>query len=315
MRFFNRLGATEIDPDTVCNKAGHVALDYVYGASETGFDPRTARDAACVLVWGANPSASAPHVDEHWLTELPGELIVVDPIRTPTAARADLHLQPFPGSDAALAFALLSVIRARGAARQSIPRRAHGRMGGAEPLLDGLDAGWGEAITGVPAELIEEAALLYARGPSLLWLGQGLQRQRTGGNVMRACAVLPAATGNLGRPGAGFLYLNGSDSRGIDFDYLTGARPAEATPASPISQMDLAETLEDPARTGASSPGTSTSQRRTPTRHDSTGRSRARTCSRSSSTCSRPTPCASPTSSCRRRASSSSTTWCAPTST
>ena len=73
MRFFNRLGATEVDPDTVCNKAGHVALDYVYGASETGFDPRTARDAACVVVWGANPSASAPHVDEHWLSEAPGQ--------------------------------------------------------------------------------------------------------------------------------------------------------------------------------------------------------------------------------------------------
>ena len=250
MRFFNRLGATEIDPDTVCNKAGHVALDYVYGASETGFDPRTARDAACVLVWGANPSASAPHVDEHWLTELPGELIVVDPIRTPTAARADLHLQPFPGSDAALAFALLSVIRREGLLDRAFLGEHTVGWEELEPLLDGLDAGWGEAVTGVPAELIEEAALLYARGPSLLWLGQGLQRQRTGGNVMRACAVLPAATGNLGRPGTGFLYLNGSDSRGIDFDYLTGAHLAEATPP-PISQMDLAETLEDPARAQA----------------------------------------------------------------
>ena len=65
---------------------------------------------ACIVVWGANPSASAPHADEHWLREAPGTMIVVDPIRTETAARADLHLQPFPGSDAALAFALLHVI-------------------------------------------------------------------------------------------------------------------------------------------------------------------------------------------------------------
>ena len=107
MRFFNRLGATEVDPDTICNKAGHVALDYVYGTSIDGFDPRTARDSGCIVVWGANPSASAPHQHEHWLPESPAQVIVVDPVRTPTAREADLHLQPFPGSDAALAFALL----------------------------------------------------------------------------------------------------------------------------------------------------------------------------------------------------------------
>ena len=72
MRFFNRLGATEVDPDSVCNKAGHVALDYVFGSSVTGFDPRTVADAACILVWGANPSASGPHQHEHWLGEAPG---------------------------------------------------------------------------------------------------------------------------------------------------------------------------------------------------------------------------------------------------
>ena len=54
LRFFHRLGATEIDPDTICNKAGHVALEYVYGTSLVGFDPLTARDSACILVWGAN---------------------------------------------------------------------------------------------------------------------------------------------------------------------------------------------------------------------------------------------------------------------
>ena len=41
-RFFNRLGATEVSPDTVCNNAGHVALGYVYGSSEEGFDPEAA---------------------------------------------------------------------------------------------------------------------------------------------------------------------------------------------------------------------------------------------------------------------------------
>ena len=49
----------------------------------------------------------------------------------------------------------------------------------------------------MPAERIVELAHCYARGPSLLWLGQGLQRQPTGGNVVRALAALPPVTGNL----------------------------------------------------------------------------------------------------------------------
>ena len=113
-RFFHRLGATEVDPDTICNKAGHEALSYLYGSSGDGFDPETAVDSSCILVWGANPSASAPHQHEHWLAEAAATVVVVDPVPTPTAAAADLHLQPFPGSDAALAFALGHVMQRDG---------------------------------------------------------------------------------------------------------------------------------------------------------------------------------------------------------
>ena len=250
MRFFNYLGATEVDPETICNKAGHVALEYVYGTSLVGFDPRTARDASCIVVWGANPSASAPHAHEHWLTEAPGAVVVIDPVRTDTAEIADLHLQPFPGSDAALAFSLLHVIDRDGLVDNEF---VTGHTIGWEelrPLVRDCTPAWGEKTSGVPSGLIEEVAHLYGEGPSLLWLGQALQRQKTGGNVMRACAVLPALTGNIGRPGAGFLYLNWWATRGIDEDYLTGAHLAKnARPT--ISQMDLAAHLEDPAHAQA----------------------------------------------------------------
>lgn len=260
MRFFNRLGATEVTPDTICNMAGHVALRYMYGTSLDGFDPRTAQDAACIVVWGANPHASAPHAHEHWLPEAPGKVIVVDPIRTPTAAEADIHLQPFPGTDAALAFALLSVIHRDGLIDESFVARHVLGWEELRPAISACDLGRLGEATGVPVRLIEEAAHLYAPGPSLLWLGQGLQRQVTGGNVMRACAMLPALTGNLCKPGAGFLYLNGSLSqRGMDEAYLSGAHLADAREddaqpkASPaaVSHMDLADILEDRQRSRA----------------------------------------------------------------
>jgi anaerobic selenocysteine-containing dehydrogenase len=250
MRFFNRLGATEVDPDTICNKAGHVALDYVYGTSLEGFDPRTAKDSACILVWGANPSATAPHADRHWLAEAPGRVIVIDPIRTPTAAAADLHLQPFPGSDAALAFALMHVIwRDDLIDRDFVDAHTIG-WDEVERALIPCTPEWGEDASGVPATQIVEAARVYGKGPSLLWLGQGLQRQKTGGNVVRACALLPAITGNLGKPGAGFLYLNGNGGRRIDESYLMGSDLGANKP-EPISHMELADYLDDPERSRA----------------------------------------------------------------
>ena len=98
MRFFNALGAREVEPDSVCNLAAHLALEYVYGTAVQGFDPRTLKDARCLVVWGCNPSASAPHAHTHWLAERPCPLVVIDPIRTQTAELADLHLRPRPGS-------------------------------------------------------------------------------------------------------------------------------------------------------------------------------------------------------------------------
>jgi anaerobic selenocysteine-containing dehydrogenase len=251
-RFFNRLGATEVSPDTICNMAGHVALNYVYGTSVTGFDPRTGDAAACVLIWGANPSSSGPHVQEHWVEKLPGKVVVIDPIRTPTAASADLHLQPFPGSDAALAFTMMHVIRREGLIDSEFMARHTVGWAELEPTVARCTPTWGEAQTGVPARLIEEAARLYGRGPSLLWMGQALQRQPTGGNVMRACSLLPAITGNIGKPGAGFVYLNFDMAlRGIDAEYLTAPHLAKNGGVPSISHMDLAGCLEDPARSQA----------------------------------------------------------------
>jgi anaerobic selenocysteine-containing dehydrogenase len=250
IRFFRRIGATEVDPDTVCNKAGHEALKYVLGDSLAGFDPRTVKDANCVVIWGANPSASAPHVHKHWLPEAAARKIVIDPIAHATARVADLFLQLRPGTDAALAFAMMHAAQEADALDRDFIA-AH--VLGWEAIADDVNATTperGEELTGVPAALIRQAAELYAQGPSLLWLGQGMQRQRKGGNAFRAVAALCAVTGNIGRPGTGLLYMNGPATRGADMDYVTAAHLAHAAPP-PISHMDLADRLADAARARA----------------------------------------------------------------
>ncbi|HLH11591.1 MAG TPA: molybdopterin-dependent oxidoreductase [Methylovirgula sp.] len=250
LRFFRRLGATEVDPDTVCNKAGHEALGYTLGTSMIGFDPRTASAAASILVWGANPYSSAPHIHQSWLPEAPGIKIVIDPIAHPTAKAADLFLQLRPGTDAALAFALIHAVEEAGLLRRDFLDAHTFGWSAIEEGVRAMTPERGEALTGVPASLIREAAMVYGRGPSLMWLGQGMQRQKMGGNACRAALALVAATGNIGRAGAGVLYLNGPATRGVDLDYVT--KPELARDGLPtLSHMDLAQTLADPGRAQA----------------------------------------------------------------
>jgi anaerobic selenocysteine-containing dehydrogenase len=251
LRFFNRIGAVEVDPDTVCNKAGHVALEMTFGDSLRGFDPRTSAFSNCILIWGANPSSSAPHTDKYWLAETRAKKVVIDPIRHPTASRADLHLQNRPGTDAALAFALLHVLSKEGRIDRPFVQQYTIGWNAVEAQVEGCTPDWGEAITGVPRDKIIEAARIYGAGPSLLWLGQGLQRQATGGNTIRSCSLLPVATGMIGKPGGGFLYMTGFPCRGVDMEYLVKSSLRPAGSPAPMSHMDLAARLEDGAATKA----------------------------------------------------------------
>ncbi len=246
--FFSRLGATEAAPDSICNNAGHVAWDYVFGSSDRGFDPRTAKDSRCIVVWGANPSHSAPHAHKHWLKESPAKVVVIDPIRHETAEEADLHLQLIPGSDAALAFGLTHIAWREGRLDSEYILRSVLGYEEVEADIEAATPEWTSAKTGLDVPLIEEAARLYAEGPSLLWLGQGLQRQPSGGNIFRACAMLPALTGNIGKPGAGFYFLNdGSEIIASKGAAPTWQEPDETGKAVPsISQMDVPDALNDP---------------------------------------------------------------------
>ena len=150
MRFFNHIGATEVNPDSICNLSGHVALGYVLGESATGFDPRTAKASTCLLVWGGNTSASGPHVNKHWLAEFPGTLIVIDPIRTPTAARADIHLRPYPGTDATLAFGMMHALKDMGSLDDDFIARHTVGFDELSTAIDDWTPARAAGVTGIP---------------------------------------------------------------------------------------------------------------------------------------------------------------------
>lgn len=250
VRFFNRLGATEVDPDTVCNKAGHVVLADMFGTSLTGFDPDQLPNAKTLLIWGANPSHSAPHMHEQWVRSSNARVIVIDPIANDTARAADMHLQLHPGSDAALAFGLLHVIKHSGLIDRSFVGRHVEGFDAVEAAVDAASPQVTEALTGVPADLITAAGRQFACGPALLWLGQGMQRQPWGGNAFRSATLLSIATGYLGQPGHGFCYMNGPETRGVDITFLM-APELRRDSGSSISHIDLADALHDRERSTA----------------------------------------------------------------
>jgi anaerobic selenocysteine-containing dehydrogenase len=244
LRFFNHIGATEIEPDSICNLSGHVALNYVLGNSATGFDPRTATESQCLIVWGGNPSASGPHVDKHWLAEFPGTLIVIDPIRTPTAERADIHLRPFPGTDSALAFGLMNALKSMGKLDRDFIAAHTTGFDELEPLIDAWPPARAAEATGVSEADILAVAEAYRAGPSMIFLGQALCRAPTGGNAFRAVTMLPAVTGNIGKPGTGICFLNGKGTtRGLEMGYV-GQESLRQGSTNPISHMDLRAHLE-----------------------------------------------------------------------
>ena len=113
-------------------------------------------------------------------------------------------MQLFPGTDVELAFAMLAAIRSAGLLDRDFMSAHCVGWDAVEAKLDSCTLSWGEDTTGVPAALIENAAKLYARGPVTSWMGQGFQRQTWGGNDA-GWIVAAAATGNIGRLGAGFL--------------------------------------------------------------------------------------------------------------
>jgi anaerobic selenocysteine-containing dehydrogenase len=134
---------------------------------------------------------------------------LIDPRATDTSDVVDLQLKPWPGSDAALALGMARVIVDASLHDAGFLER---HANGVEDLMRRLQEFPLErvaSITGVPESQIEALALAYARTkPALLIAGFGLQRHRHAGQAMRAVALLPALTGNIGIPGGGWQYAN-----------------------------------------------------------------------------------------------------------
>ncbi|HEX9887760.1 MAG TPA: molybdopterin-dependent oxidoreductase [Longimicrobiales bacterium] len=194
----------------LCWPAGLEATRLTLGENKDSA-PWDLANARLIVFWGKNAAETnihqMPFVEESLAAG--GRLVVVDPRRTQTAERAELLVQPRPGSDGALALALAHVLFRDGLVDEAFLReRVLGWEAYRERVTEHTPP-WAEAITGVPARYIEDLARLIGTvGPMSICAGYGMQRYTNSGQAMRAILALVVLTGNVGRPGAGWLFAN-----------------------------------------------------------------------------------------------------------
>ncbi|MCY3831131.1 MAG: molybdopterin-dependent oxidoreductase [Rhodospirillaceae bacterium] len=191
----------------------------------TGPDPAEAAKSDLIVVWGGNPVATHVNLMSHIRRarkERGAELVVVDVYDTPTVQAADRALILRPGTDGALALAMMQVILAEGLADRDYLARLTDFDPDIERHILSRTPAWAAEITGLPEQDIIDFARLYGRTKrSFLRLGLGFTRARNGAVAMHAVSCLPALTGAWQEEGGGAFYARLEDW-GLDLTLAHG---------------------------------------------------------------------------------------------
>ncbi|MCY3991360.1 MAG: molybdopterin oxidoreductase family protein [Caldilineaceae bacterium] len=216
-RFFQQMGASRL-ARTICSEAGFEGYLYTIG-STIGIEPEDFAHARLILIWGSNTLTSNLHL---WpfiqaARKQGARVIVIDPARTRTARAADEWLPLRPGTDGALALALMHEIIDAGlhdgdyVAAYTV---------GFEQLAQRVQE-WtpqrAAEITGIPAERISRLAREYATTrPAAIRVNYGMQRHYGGGMAMRNITCLPALVGAWRERGGGIQLSTSGQLRQLE---------------------------------------------------------------------------------------------------
>ncbi len=245
-RFFHALGASLLDR-TICASAGAHGYKATVGKT-IGLDPEAIVNARLVVAWGANIVSSNVHlwpfVEE--ARRRGARLVCIDPFRSRTAEKADWHIAPWPGTDAALALGVMHVLFRDGLEdREWLERYTVGHE-----ELRARASEWTPARTAAATGLREDEIEAFAREygttrPSAIRLNYGLNRHGGGGMAVRTVACLPAVVGAWRDAGGGCL-LSTSGTFPVDGDALE--RPDLVPPGTRTLNMSrLGQILNDGA--------------------------------------------------------------------
>jgi len=179
-----------------------------------GVDPREMARSDVIVIWGTNAASTQVNVMVHALRarrERGAKIVVIDTYRNATATQADSFLCVRPGTDGALACAVMHVLFRDGYANRDYLDRYTDCPRELETHLASRTPAWAEAITGVAAVDIEAFAHLIGTTPRTFFrLGYGFSRQRNGVVNMHAAVCIPAVTGAWLHEGGGAFHNNGA---------------------------------------------------------------------------------------------------------
>jgi len=210
--------------DTICTNLAWTG--YVMGTGRlAGPDPREIAKADCVVIWGTNAVATQVNVMTHAVKarkERGAKIVVVDVYDNATMKQADMGLIVKPGTDGALACAVMHVLFRDGHADWDYLEKYTDDPRGLEAHLKTRTPEWASAITGLPVAEIEAfAALVGTTKRTFFRLGYGFSRQRNGAVNMHAAACIAAVTGCWQYEGGGAFHNNGAIYR-LDKGLLEG---------------------------------------------------------------------------------------------
>jgi anaerobic selenocysteine-containing dehydrogenase len=215
-RFTNLYGAQWWSPTMICWGLGAYGLGLT-GILETNTKEDMGAHAQLVVLWGAN-LASQPNTARHLAAarRRGAHVVTIDVRETEAAAQSDETLLVRPGTDAALALALMHVIVAEKLWDRDFVARHTVGFDALAAHIAAHAPGWAAPITGVPAERIVALARRYATTrPAMILLGGSSMHKGAGTwTGARAIGCLPALTGNVGIPGGGFGPRHGGASHG-----------------------------------------------------------------------------------------------------
>ena len=206
--FFNALGAT-ITERTYCDSGACTAYTMTIGAT-AGVDPESLVHSRYIIIWACNMVSTNLHL---WpfvaeAQRRGAKVVVIDPMRHATAKRADWHIPIRPGTDGALALAMMDVIITEGLTDEAYVRD---HTVGYDELVERAQQHtpeWAEGETGIPADDIRTLAREYATSqPSMIRIGVAIERHAGGGQTVRSIACLPALVGAWRQVGGGLLQL------------------------------------------------------------------------------------------------------------
>lgn len=242
--FFNRLGASVL-VQTLCSSAKGAGYKSVMGATGC-LDPQELKDSDFYLIWGSDLTATrlqtlSELIQQRKLTKK--KMILIDTYASPTARYCDDTILIRPGTDGALALALMNVLAEEGLADEEWLRENGEGYEQFREMLPEYTPEWAQEITGIPADTIRNLARQYAAAsaPAVI-LGSGNSRHKNGGMNVRLIVLFTQFTGAWKRPGGGLCGCTPVNGAYVDMTRIT--RPDfRKTPGRRININQIAAAL------------------------------------------------------------------------